>query len=210
MVSRLRWCSPKNLEIARFAASLVRVEYEEKSTSPTCIASVMRPSPGKSRKSAREPVRAAKAARRGRAGVRRSRGAPRRRYYSPIEHHNPMELYASTVVFEQRRQADGLRQDPGRAERSTLSMWRAWPEVGAMCVLCRLLWEARSVPDCARNIRWSWPLLAARALRRSVRVVLTRPADVWARLPACHDPAASSSARPSEERSTRPRTTRSR
>ena len=38
----------------------------------------------------------------------------------------------------------------------------------------RQLLAARSAPGCVRNIKWSWPALAARALKRSVRLVLTR------------------------------------
>ena len=41
-------------------------------------------------------------------------------YYVPIEHHNPMELFATTVIVGGRRQAHGLRQDAGRAERAAL------------------------------------------------------------------------------------------
>ena len=45
-------------------------------------------------------------------------------YFIPIEHHNPMELFASTVDLGRRRQAHGLRQDAGRAERAALPVQR--------------------------------------------------------------------------------------
>ena len=51
-------------------------------------------------------------------------------YFVPIEHHNPMELFASTVIVGRRRQAHGLRQDPGRAERAALSLRRVRDEAG--------------------------------------------------------------------------------
>ena len=88
-------------EIARFAASLVRVDYEQEAH----VTDLYRQRDEavrieSSRKSGRDPVRPAKAARHGRTGLRRGRCAPRGEYYVPIEHHNPMELYASTVVWE--------------------------------------------------------------------------------------------------------------
>ena len=105
-------------EIARFAASLVRVEYE----SEPHVTDVFR------QRDAAVPVKAANP--RGACSRRRSRAATLRQalaaaavrheaeYYVPIEHHNPMELYAATVDRRERRQAHGLRQDPGRAERA--------------------------------------------------------------------------------------------
>ena len=71
-------------EIARFAASLVRVEYDEEAHVTDVYrqrdAAFALEVPGKP---GREPVRPAKAARHGRAGVRRSRGAPPRRVLCP-------------------------------------------------------------------------------------------------------------------------------
>ena len=42
-------------------------------------------------------------------------------YFIPTEHHNPMELFASTAIWE-RRPAHGLRQDARRAERPAVSL----------------------------------------------------------------------------------------
>ncbi len=113
-------------EIARFAASLVRVEYEQEEhvtdlngqrDSAFAVEAPANPAenpfaPPKSRGNAGQALAAA---------VVRHSGE----YYVPIEHHNPMEPYASTVIYERWRPADGLRQDPGRAECSTLSTPRA-------------------------------------------------------------------------------------
>ena len=87
-------------EIARFAASLVRVEYAEEPHVTDLYrqrdaAFALEPAspaenpfaPPKPRGTA-EPAFA--------AAERRHRGE----YYVPIEHHNPMELFASTVIFE--------------------------------------------------------------------------------------------------------------
>jgi xanthine dehydrogenase YagR molybdenum-binding subunit len=83
-------------EIARFAASLVRVEYEQEAHVTDLHrrrddAVPLEPdatslSPPKSRGKARQAFAAAK--------VRHEA-----EYYVPIEHHNPMELYASTVIY---------------------------------------------------------------------------------------------------------------
>ncbi|MFZ3238016.1 MAG: molybdopterin cofactor-binding domain-containing protein, partial [Stellaceae bacterium] len=87
-------------EIARFAASLVRVEYAEEAHVTDIYrqrgaAVGLEPGgdpfgPPKPRGAAEQAFAAAEVRHRG-------------EYYVPIEHHNPMELYASTVIFE----ADG-------------------------------------------------------------------------------------------------------
>jgi xanthine dehydrogenase YagR molybdenum-binding subunit len=84
-------------EVARFAASLVRVEYD-KEAHVTDVhrrrdkAVALEPAgnpfaPPKPRGTAEQALAAAEAHHRG-------------EYYVPIEHHNPMELYASTVILE--------------------------------------------------------------------------------------------------------------
>jgi xanthine dehydrogenase YagR molybdenum-binding subunit len=87
-------------EIARFAASLVRVEYDKEPYVTDLYhqrdnAVALKPAenpfaPPKPRGTAEQVVAAAAVRHRG-------------EYYVPIEHHNPMELFASTVIFE----ADG-------------------------------------------------------------------------------------------------------
>ena len=42
-----------------------------------------------------------------------------REYHVPVEHHNPMEMFATTVVWDERRHAHRLRQDPGRRRTSS-------------------------------------------------------------------------------------------
>ena len=88
-------------EIARFAASLVRVEYDTEAHVTDVYrqrdaASPVKPpanpiealfTPPKPRGAAEQAMAAAAVRHQG-------------EYYVPIEHHNPMELYASTVIFE--------------------------------------------------------------------------------------------------------------
>src|SRR5207249_807999 len=88
-------------EIARFAASLVRVEYDREAHVTDVYrqrdaASPVKPptnpiealfTPPKPRGAAEQAMAAAAVRHQG-------------EYYVPIEHHNPMELYASTVIFE--------------------------------------------------------------------------------------------------------------
>src|SRR5262249_14102587 len=88
-------------ETARFAASLVHVQYETDShitdiyrQRDKAVALVDPPSPAEAaffppkQRGSPEPAFAA-------AAVRHEA-----EYYVPIEHHNPMEPYASTAVFE--------------------------------------------------------------------------------------------------------------
>ena len=91
-------------EIARFAASLVRVQYEEE----THVTDVHRRRESAfalqiSANPAENPMAPPKP--RGAADQAFAAAEVRHRaeYYVPIEHHNPMELYASTVIYE----ADG-------------------------------------------------------------------------------------------------------
>ncbi|MBV9374738.1 MAG: xanthine dehydrogenase family protein molybdopterin-binding subunit, partial [Alphaproteobacteria bacterium] len=84
-------------EIARFAAALVRVEYDAEAhvtdlhrqrRSAFALESAENPfAPPKPRGTADEAFAA--------SDVRH-----RAEYFVPIEHHNPMELFASTVIFE--------------------------------------------------------------------------------------------------------------
>src|SRR5215475_7443156 len=87
-------------EIARFAASLVRVEYEEEAhvtdiyRQRDAAVAVKAPATPEEAIFAPPPPRGTADAALAAAKVRHSG-----EYYVPIEHHNPMELYASTVMF---------------------------------------------------------------------------------------------------------------
>jgi xanthine dehydrogenase YagR molybdenum-binding subunit len=91
-------------EIARFAASLVRVDYEQEGH----VTDVLR------RRDAAVPIKPPANAADASFGPPKTRGNPEQtlaasavrqegEYYVPIEHHNPMELYAATAIY----QADG-------------------------------------------------------------------------------------------------------
>ena len=157
-------------EIARFAASLVRVSYEEERHVTDFHrqrdhAFTLNPGddpfgPPKPRGNAKRAFAA--------AGLRHEG-----EYHVPIEHHNPMELYASTVIFE----PDGKltvcdktqgvqnvqRYLCGALEMATDQVRVISPFVGGAF---------------GSGLRPQFQVmlaaLAARALKRSVRLVLTR------------------------------------
>ena len=157
-------------EIACFAASLVRVEYDEEAHvtdvhGEQSNAFVLKPGddpfgPPKPRGNAKRAFAA--------AGLRHEG-----EYHVPIEHHNPMELYASTVIFE----PDGKltvcdktqgvqnvqRYLCGALEMATDQVRVISPFVGGAF---------------GSGLRPQFQVvlaaLAARALKRSVRLVLTR------------------------------------
>jgi xanthine dehydrogenase YagR molybdenum-binding subunit len=157
-------------EIARFAASLVRVDYDQEAHLTDVhrqrdMAFALEPAddpfgPRKPRGAA-EPALAA-------AEMRRSG-----EYYVPIEHHNPMELFASTVVYE----ADGK-----------LTVYDKTQGVqNVQRYLCNVLEmnqeDIRVVSPFVggafgSGLRPQYNVvlaaLAARAVKRSVRLVLTR------------------------------------
>jgi xanthine dehydrogenase YagR molybdenum-binding subunit len=76
-------------------------------------------------------------------------------YYVPIEHHNPMELYAATVIFEPDGKLTVYDKTQGvqNVQRYLCSVLEMEP--GEVRVLSRLS-AAPSVPGCARNIKGSW------------------------------------------------------
>jgi len=161
-------------EIARHAASLVQAEYETAPHATDMLRLRDQASP------VREPANPLEAMfappkPRGRPDEALAAAAVRHEgeYYVPIEHHNPMELFASTVIVE----ADG-----------TLTVYDKTQGVqNVQRYLCGVLGLK---PDAVRvmspfmgggfglGLRPTYQVvlaaLAARALQRAVRVVLTR------------------------------------
>ena len=144
-------------ETARFAASLVTVDYEKEAFVTDLHAqrdqAFVVEKPEKPRGDADKAFAA--------AAVRHEA-----EYFIPTEHHNPMELFASTVIVGRRRQAHGLRQDARRAERAALSLQRVRHEAGR----------------CARHIAVMSAALSAPGLRPQYQVVLA----VLARAARCN------------------------
>jgi xanthine dehydrogenase YagR molybdenum-binding subunit len=165
----------ETLEVARSAASLVQAEYEREAhvtdvySRRDAAIPVAPPTnefeafftPPKPRGTAEGALAA--------AAVRHEA-----EYYTPIEHHNPMELYASTVVYESDGKLTVYDKTQGvqNVQRYLCSVFSMKPEDvrvmspfvgGAFGIGLRPQFEA------------ALAALAAQALRRSVRIVLTRP-----------------------------------
>ncbi len=161
-------------EIARFAAALVRVEYGKEAhvtdlhrrrQAAIALASPANPAenpfaPPKPRGAAEQAFAAASARHRG-------------EYYVPIEHHNPMELFASTVIFE----GDGKlaiydkTQGVQNVQRYLCSVLGMEPQdVRVMSPFVGGAFGSGLRPQ----FQVVLAALAARALKRSVRLVLTR------------------------------------
>jgi xanthine dehydrogenase YagR molybdenum-binding subunit len=162
-------------EVARFAASLVRVEYEKEAH----VTDMYR------RRDAAIPVKPPTNEIEALFTPPKPRGSPEQalaaaavrheaEYYTPIEHHNPMELYASTVIYEDDGKLTVYDKTQGvqNVQRYLCGVFGMKPEDvrvmspfvgGAFGVGLRPQFEAVLA------------VLAAQALRRSVRVVLTRP-----------------------------------
>jgi xanthine dehydrogenase YagR molybdenum-binding subunit len=162
-------------EIAGHGASLVRVEYQTEAHVTDMYRQRNAATPVKPPTSALEALFTPPKPR-GTAEQALAAAAVRHEaeYYTPIEHHNPMELYASTVIYE----ADGKltvydkTQGVQNVQRYLCSVFGIKPEDvrvispfvgGAFGVGLRPQFEAVLA------------VLAALSLRRSVRVVLTRP-----------------------------------
>ena len=97
--SRSPWSSPTRFELARYAATLVRVEYERE---PHATDLEAKPGDGlrtpKERDGIKPPPKP-----RGHAEKALAAAAVRvdAEYRVPVEHHNPMELFATTVVRDE-------------------------------------------------------------------------------------------------------------
>ena len=162
-------------EIARFAASLVRVEYE----SEAHVTDVFR------QRDAAIPVKVPSSPieamftppkPRGDAGKALAAAAVRHdgEYYVPVEHHNPMELYAATVIVE----GDGKFAVYDKTQ-GVQNVHRYLCGVFGMKSEDARVMSPFMGGGFGSGLRPQFEvvlaMLAARALQRSVRVVLTRP-----------------------------------
>ncbi|HKD24300.1 MAG TPA: xanthine dehydrogenase family protein molybdopterin-binding subunit [Xanthobacteraceae bacterium] len=158
-------------EIARFAASLVRVEYDEEAHITDVYRqrdeAVASAEPGKDIFAPPRPRGAADQA--FAAAEVRHDGE----YYVPIEHHNPMELYASTVRWD----GDGKltvydkTQGVQNVQRYLCAAFDMKPDdVRVMSPFMGGGFGSGLRPQYQAALA----VLAARALKRSVRLVLTR------------------------------------
>ncbi len=164
----------EELEIAQFAASLVRVQYSEEAH----VTDVY----GQRDKAVAlgvpaDPAEAAFA-------PPKPRGAPEQafaaadvrhqgEYYVPIEHHNPMELYASTAIYEGSGKLTIYDKTQGvqNVQRYVCSALEMKPDdVRVMSAFMGGGFGSGLRPQYQVVLA----ALAARALERSVRVVLTR------------------------------------
>src|SRR6266446_6929520 len=161
-------------EIARFAASLIRVKYDKEDhvtdvyrqrDAAFALKAPANPAenpfaPPKPRGTAEQAFAAAEARHRG-------------EYYVPIEHHNPMELYASTVIFEAGGKLTIYDKTQGvqNVQRYVCSVLDMEPgDVRVMSPFVGGAFGSGLRPQ--YNVVLA--ALAARALKRSVRLVLTR------------------------------------
>ena len=157
-------------EIARFAASLVRVEYDQGSARHGRLSPAR---PGRtaeaSDQSDRGSVHASEDARRTRAGTRCGRSAPRGRILRSDRASQPDGALRLDGDLRGQRQAHGLRQDPGRAERAEVSLRRVRHEAGRCAGHVAIHGRRLSAQGCARSFRWCWR--CSRRARCSARCV---------------------------------------
>ncbi len=161
-------------EAAQFAASLVRVEYEEEAH----VTDIYR------QREAAVPLKAPANPFEAMFVPPKTRGTPDQAlagaavrheadYFVPIEHHNPMELFGSTVVYEKDGKLTVYVKTQGvqNVYRYFCSVFGMKPE--DVRVMSAFVGGAFGV-----GLRPQFEVvlagLAARALQRSVRVVLTR------------------------------------
>jgi xanthine dehydrogenase YagR molybdenum-binding subunit len=161
-------------EIARFAATLVRVEYGKEAhvtdvhrqrDAAVALAAPANPAenpfaPPKPRGTAEQALAAAEAHHRG-------------EYYVPIEHHNPMELYASTVILERGGKLTIYDKTQGvqNVQRYICSVFdMKSDDVRVMSPFVGGGFGSGLRPQYQVVLA----VLGARALQRSVRLVLTR------------------------------------
>jgi len=162
-------------EIARDAASLVRVEYETQPHVTDIFAQRDAAVPVKTPASPMEAMFAPPKTR-GNPDQALAAAAVRHEaeYSVPIEHHNPMELYASTVVYEPDGKLTVYDKTQGvqNVQKYVCSVFGMKPEdVRVMSPFMGGGFGSGLRPQ----FQVVLAVLGARALKRSVRVVLTRP-----------------------------------
>ena len=155
----------KDWETARFAATLVRVEYQEEQAFATDLEA--RRSKAAEVKQPHKPRGDAAGALAG-AAIRHEA-----EYFIPTEHHNPMELYASTVVWEgnDRLTVYDKTQGVQNVHKFLCSVFGKKPD--DIRVLSPYVGGAFG-SGLRPQYQVVLAMLAALALKRSVRVVLTR------------------------------------
>ena len=162
-------------EVARLAASLVRVEYEKEAH----VTDVYR------QRDAAIPVKPPTNAFEALFTPPRPRGAPEQalaaaavrheaEYYTPIEHHNPMELFASTVIYEGNGKLTVYDKTQGVQNVQRYLCGVFGMKLQDLRVVSPFVGGAFGV-GLRPQFEAVLAVLAAHALRRSVRVVLTRP-----------------------------------
>ena len=151
-------------EIARFAGSLVRVEYEAEKHATDLLRQ-------------REEAHALPPATKPRGNADKAlAGAEVRHdgeYYIPIEHHNPMELFASTVIWKGggKLTVHDKTQGVQNVQRYLCGVFGMKP--GDVRVVSPFVGGAFG-SGLRPQYQVVLAVLAARALKRSVRLVLTR------------------------------------
>ncbi len=162
-------------EVARFAASQVQVEYEQEKHMTDVFAG----------RDAAIPVKPPSNPTEALFTPPKTRGQPDRalaaaavrhegEYYVPIEHHNPMELYAATVFHESDGKLTVYDKTQGvqNVQRYLCSVFGMKPEdVRVVSPFVGGAFGSGLRPQYEAVLA----VLAARALKRAVRVVLTRP-----------------------------------
>jgi xanthine dehydrogenase YagR molybdenum-binding subunit len=162
-------------EIARHAASLVKVDYETEAFVTDIFRERDKAIPVKAPTSPMEAAFAPPKTR-GKPDEALAAAAIRHEaeYYVPIEHHNPMELYATTAVFEPggKLMVYDKTQGVQNVQRYVCGIFGLKPEdVRVMSPYMGGGFGSGLRPQ----FQVVLAVLAARALQRPVRLVLTRP-----------------------------------
>ena len=158
-------------EIARHAASLVKVDYATENFVTDIFRERYRAVPVKTKEGPMAPPKT-----RGKPDEALAAAPVRQEaeYYVPIEHHNPMELYASTVVFEPGGKLTVYDKTQGvqNVHKYVCGVFNMKPDdVRVMSPFMGGGFGSGLRPQYQVVLA----VLAARALQRSVRLVLTRP-----------------------------------
>ncbi len=159
----------EEFEIARFAASLVRVEYERQAHVTDFEAQYERA------RASKQKDTATRSTARGNAAKAFAQAAVRIKaeYRMPVEHHNPMEPFAATAVWEGEDRITIFDKTQGpQNSRNYVADVLGMPREKVR-VLSPFVGGAFGA---GLRPQYELPLaaLAARALKRSVRVTLTR------------------------------------
>lgn len=164
-------CLASTFESARFAASLIEIEYEEEKFNTDLKASLKDSyDPGRAKSGFQKPKG------RGDAHKAYQESAIRMSadFHQPAQHHNPMEMFATTVVFDKENESYKIFDKTQGTQNSLDYVSKVFGISAKKIQICAPFVGGAFGSGLRPQYQLYLAVMATKLLKRSVRVVLTR------------------------------------